>query len=324
MNQSSKADQVKLADSLNREATQRNFVQCAIYLFIPINIAIAALMIIAFTRGVTSRLDVLVDHARKLPKREPILWPVEGDDELAALDLILQKTCEELIECEAHRRAVMQMVAHDMRSPIMAALAGIELVDTMYGEGLPPLGRKQLPKAEQNIGRILHLVNDLLTLDRLEAGRLELDLSTCAVRKLADEAISALSSVAAKRGIALANECEDAFIAADESRLNQVLLNFISNALKFSPDNSAISLVSKHDANFVRIGVRDQGPGLDKKAAARVFDKFFQAEGLKKREGFGLGLAICKLIVESHGGSVSVESKPGKGCTFWMTLPYEG
>ena len=151
-----------------------------------------------------------------------------------------------------------------------------------------------------------------------------LELQAGTVRKLADEAISALSSVAAKRGIALANECEDAFIAADESRLNQVLLNFISNALKFSPDNSAISLVSKHDANFVRIGVRDQGPGLDKKAAARVFDKFFQAEGLKKREGFGLGLAICKLIVESHGGSVSVESKPGKGCTFWMTLPYEG
>jgi signal transduction histidine kinase len=317
----SKLDEMALADSLEKERNQRDSVQRNIYLFLPINIAIAFLLIIVFTRGVARRLDIIVEHAKQLPKRKPIVYTVSGHDELNYLDLILQKTCANLIESEEHRSAIMQMIAHDMREPMIATQSAIELLGALPADVMPQMGRKNLLAAEKNINRILHLLNDLFTLDSLEAGKLELDLTTADVKEIADEAISALAAVAATRGISLTNSCQSDCIDVDAARIHQVLINFISNAIKFSPDNSVITLVSKQAPGSVAIGVKDQGPGMNKGTASRVFDKFFQAEGKKKSEGFGLGLAICKLIVESHGGSVFVETAPGKGATFWIRLP---
>jgi signal transduction histidine kinase len=315
------ANEEELMRLSREEQVQRMDVQSKIYFGIAANLLFATLLIVFFSQNVTKRLNVLVDHARNLPKREPIASTVSGDDELSYLDLILQRTAGQLIESAEHRRSVMQMVAHDMRSPMMAAQASIELLNAVHGESLPPVGRRHLPNAEKNIDRILHLVNDLLTLDKLEAGKLDLELTTCSVRQLADDAISTVSSLAAKRSITVVNECEDGSINVDAARLNQVLANFISNAIKFSPDNSVISLISRSTDDSISIGVQDRGPGLAKETAERVFDKFFQAEDGKKVQGFGLGLAICKLIVESHGGSVFVETELGKGATFWMKLP---
>lgn len=308
----------------NEEQLKRTDVQTKIYFGIAANLLFATLLIVVFSQSVTKRLNVLVDHARSLPKREPIVSSVSGDDELAYLDTVLQSTSGRLIESSEHRRAVMQMVAHDMRSPMMAAQASIELLNAVHGDSLPAVGRRHLPSAEKNIDRILHLVNDLLTLDKLEAGKLELEIAPCDLRELADEAISTVAGLATQANMTLINECESAHVDADAPRLNQVLANLISNAIKFSKKDDVIKVISKTGPNTVSIGVKDHGPGMDPSTAAKVFDKFFQSEGEKKSQGFGLGLAICKLIAESHGGSVSVETELGQGATFWITLPRNG
>ncbi|CAN5373873.1 hypothetical protein BH10CYA1_BH10CYA1_20360 [soil metagenome] len=303
------------------EQLKRTDVQTKIYLGIAANLLFATLLIVVFSQSVAKRLNILVEHARSLPKREPIVSSVSGDDELEYLDTVLQSTSGRLIESSEHRRAVMQMVAHDMRSPMMAAQASIELLNAVHGESLPPVGRRHLPSAEKNIDRILHLVNDLLTLDKLEAGKLELEIAPCDLRELAEEAISTVAGLATQANMTLLNECERVQIDGDAPRLNQVLSNLISNAIKFSKKNDVIKVVSKTSFSNVSIGVQDNGPGMDPRTASRVFDKFFQSEGEKKSQGFGLGLAICKLIAESHAGSVSVETELGKGATFWITLP---
>jgi signal transduction histidine kinase len=315
------ANQAELLRLSREELEKRTDVQRKIYLGIAANLLFATLLIVVFSQSVTKRLNELVEHARKLPKREPFEASVSGDDELAYLDTVLQSTSERLIASSEHRRAVMQMVAHDMRSPMMAAQASIELLNAVHGESLPPVGRRHLPSAEKNIDRILHLVNDLLTLDKLEAGKLELDLATCNLHQLADEAISTVGGLATQAEIALINECANIEINADAPRFNQVLSNLISNAIKFSKKGSTIRILSKVIPSAVSIGVQDNGPGMDAKTAAQVFDKFFQSDGEKKSHGYGLGLAICKLIAESHGGKVSVETALGEGSTFWITLP---
>lgn len=315
------ANRADLSTLTEEELTMRTDVQTKIYLGIAANLLFATILIVVFGQSVTKRLNILVEHARKLTKREALEATVSGDDELAYLDTVLQRTSERLIESAEHRRAVMQMVAHDMRSPMMAAQASIELLNAVHGESLPAVGRRHLPLAEKNIDRILHLVNDLLTLDKLEAGKLELDIDTCDVQTLAEEAIATVAGLAAQVNVTLLNECENITIRGDAPRLNQVLSNLISNAIKFSAKGTTVKVISKGDAEYVSIGVQDQGPGMDESTAAQVFDKFFQSEGDKKSQGFGLGLAICKLIAESHGGKVSVESGLGVGSTFWISLP---
>lgn len=315
------ANQAELLRLSKEELAKRTDVQTKIYLGIAANLLFATILIVVFSQSVTKRLNGLVEHARKLPKREPIEATVSGIDELAYLDTVLQNTSERLIESSEHRRAVMQMVAHDMRSPMMAAQASIELLNAVHGESLPAVGRRHLPSAEKNIDRILHLVNDLLTLDKLEAGKLELDIAACDLHQLAEEAIATVGGLAAQADMTLLNECESIAIAGDAPRLNQVLSNLISNAIKFSNKGATIKVISRVTQNSVAIGVQDNGPGMDAKTAAQVFDKFFQSEGEKKSKGFGLGLAICKLIAESHGGSVAVDTNLGQGSIFWISLP---
>lgn len=314
-------DQQELLKLSEKELAKRTHVQTEIYVGMVANLVFATILIVLFGQNVTRRLNVLVEHARMLPRKEPVEATVSGDDELAYLDTVLQGTSSSLIESMEHRRAVMQMVAHDMRSPLMAAQASIELLNAVHGESLPEVGRRHLPSAEKNIDRILHLVNDLLTLDKLEAGRLELELAPCNIRQLTDEAIATVGGLATKAGVTLLNECQPIEIIADAARLNQVLSNLISNAIKFSGQDTTVRIISRTRTNKVDIGVRDDGPGMDTETAAHVFDKFFQSEGAKKSQGFGLGLAICKLIAESHSGTVSLDTVPGKGSTFWICLP---
>jgi signal transduction histidine kinase len=120
------------------------------------------------------------------------------------------------------------------------------------------------------------------------------------------------------------NNCSEVSLHADPARCQQVLINYLSNAIKFSPKQSQIEISDQIDPSnkkMLCILVRDQGPGVTAEQRQRLFERFYQTKSGKQSQGFGLGLAICKLIVETHGGQVGVESEPGKGSIFWFTLP---
>ena len=100
-----------------------------------------------------------------------------------------------------------------------------------------------------------------------------------------------------------------------------MLVNYLANAIKFSPKNSSVTVFSSKENGLIKIGVRDEGPGMSQEEQERLFSKFYQTREGKRAKGFGLGLAICKLVVESHGGTVGVDSEPERGAEFWFTLP---
>ncbi|MBX9688146.1 MAG: HAMP domain-containing histidine kinase, partial [Candidatus Obscuribacterales bacterium] len=221
------------------------------------------------------------------------------------------------------RATVMNSLAQKMESPLrQAKLALIQFQEKEDGN-LSERVLKQLKRSQHNIDRVLLLIDDLLTMETLETGRIGLELSECNAHSFSEEAISTVQSLAQKKMISIKNEVENCLIKADKARLIQTLINFLSNAIKFSPEQSNIVVSSSRNSQWIKIAVKDEGPGMDKETRERVFEKFFQAEGPEKKQGFGLGLAICSMIIQSHGGKLGVDSEVGKGSSFWFEIPIQ-
>jgi signal transduction histidine kinase len=181
--------------------------------------------------------------------------------------------------------------------------------------------RAHLGRVRRSLIQLISFVEDLLTIDRLESGKLELDLSLFKIDSLIDDCFDSLSVKANSRGIKLVREGENFEVIADRSRLGQVVMNLLTNAIKHSPDGSAVKVLTKQDRDIVWVSVIDQGEGISKTDQDKIFQKFVQSKDASQKEGFGLGLAICKLIIDAHKGKIGLASEPGKGSEFWFSLP---
>ncbi len=313
----------ELEKARNEETTIRESIKQQIYIGMIGNFVLVVVLLFWFVRNITGRLNELVDNARVLPTGMPLSGRVGGADELAYLDKILHRAARDLNDASEHRQALMEMVAHDLRSPLMACQVSMQILGSDKMPELPPVATKQIASVSGNLKRVVDLVSDLLTLDKLEAGKIELDFERFDVHAMAEEAVESLSSLAREKQISLVNECPQLVMKADRKRLLQVLLNLLSNAIKFSPRSSVVKICAEKDGNLVTISVQDHGPGISRADRARVFSKFFQTESAEQGKGFGLGLAICRMLVEAHQGQIGVDSVQGQGSRFWLQLPVE-
>jgi signal transduction histidine kinase len=177
--------------------------------------------------------------------------------------------------------------------------------------------------AEANSQRLIRLINDLLDIEKMEAGKLELAPQATPVQPIIDQSIAAVNDFAAQNHVTIETASTDAWVNADSDRVVQVLINFLSNAVKYSDKDSTVTIACLATDGAVEIRVIDRGRGIPPEFTEKIFDKFQQVDAKDKREkkGTGLGLAICKAIVEQHGGTIGVESAVGEGSTFWFTLP---
>lgn len=173
---------------------------------------------------------------------------------------------------------------------------------------------------------LLNLINDILDLSKVEAGKLELELSTFSLRDLLSSSIIMVREKAMKHNIKLSLEIEpdaDIEVQADNRRLKQILFNLLSNAVKFTPDGGSVSLRAKRNGDFIEVSVSDTGIGIKQEDMAKLFQPFQQLESTytKEYEGTGLGLAITKRLVELHGGRIWVESEFNKKSVFTFVIP---
>jgi signal transduction histidine kinase len=182
--------------------------------------------------------------------------------------------------------------------------------------------------AEQNIDRIMHIINQLLDISRLESEQLPLELEPVDVRALFEDAKSRFAPLATESQIMLTAEVVPGtpLTYADLSLISRVVDNLLDNAIKFTPDGGGVRLWARSafegDSQEVWVGVSDTGPGLSTEAQSRLFTKFQQAPSVEgRRRGTGLGLAFCRLAVEAHGGRIWVESEMGEGSNFIFALP---
>jgi signal transduction histidine kinase len=236
----------------------------------------------------------------------------------------LERQGQELEAASRHKSEFLANMSHELRTPLNAVLGYAELIqDGIYGEVPKKMG-EVLERIQQNGRHLLGLINDVLDLSKIEAGQLTLAPSDYSMRELVLDVASATEALAAEKKLALEVDAPADLPRGrgDERRLTQVLLNLVSNAIKFTEAGSVSIRAKVEDSSFV-VAVTDTGVGIAPADQKRIFEEFQQVDSssTRKKGGTGLGLAIAKRIVELHGGRIWVDSTPGQGSTFAFTLP---
>jgi two-component system phosphate regulon sensor histidine kinase PhoR len=223
------------------------------------------------------------------------------------------------------RNDFVSFVTHQLRTP----LSGIKWMLELAGEaGDPQETTSYIRDAHESADRLIGLVNDLLDASRLESGKLRVALELVPLRPLTDAVMDDLATLVHEKHhtvtVDSAPELPD--VTSDPQLLRQVLMNLISNAIKYTPSGGAIAIRMGQDGRNLRWSIRDSGIGIPHASTARLFEKFYRADNVHTvdTEGTGLGLYLVRLIVERFGGTVACESEEGRGATFTMTLPLTG
>jgi len=259
--------------------------------------------------------------------------PIKDKDDNVIAFLYLAKDITEkqryeqrLKELDKMKSDFVSNVSHELRTPLTAVKGSVDnMLDGLTGL----LNEKQsryLTRIKSNADRLTRLINDILDLSRIEAGKIDLQPAVLPLVTLAKEVTEGLRPVAVDKLISLEVASPDASVTAwaDRDKVIQVLMNLIGNAVKFTPTHGKVSVtVERNGDEWVQTSVADTGPGIPLEEANKIFDKFYQIAqaGKQKARGTGLGLAISKALVEMHGGRIWVESEVGRGSTFFFTLP---
>jgi len=242
----------------------------------------------------------------------------EGAKELAAITDVTER-----YEIQQMRQAFVSMVSHDLRTPLTGVRGFLNLIVIGALGELSDQVRDGAAAAEQSVNRLIELVNDLLRLEKLESGVIDLKRQPILLSKVINEALDSVKVIAATKKIAVEFKDETRTPAnIDVMRILQVIVNLTANAVKFSPEHSLVVVSASESDSGHEISVTDQGPGIAQEHQTAIFDRFQQVSEEKtvSKEGFGLGLAICKTIVEQHSGTIGVRSQEGKGSCFWVEL----
>ena len=237
----------------------------------------------------------------------------------------IQQKSSQLEMANKHKSEFLANMSHELRTPLNAIIGFSEMLDErMFGE----LNEKQAEyvKDIHSSGKhLLSLINDILDLAKVEAGRMELNVSEFNLPATIDNALTLVRERASRHGLKLSAQVDPELgeLTGDERKVKQVLLNLLSNAVKFTPEGGSVTVRVRRDGELAEIAVADTGVGIAPADQAVVFEEFKQVgnDVTKKGEGTGLGLALAKSFVELHGGRIWLASEPGKGSTFFFTLP---
>jgi two-component system phosphate regulon sensor histidine kinase PhoR len=243
-------------------------------------------------------------------------------EEMAGSVILVFQDLTRIRRLETVRRDFISNVSHELRTPLASLKA---LTETLQEGALedPPAARRFLSQMETEIDNLTQMVRELLELSRIESGRVPLEIKACDPGILAREAAERMRLQAERAGLELLLECADGLpaVQADAVRIEQVLVNLIHNAVKFTPPGGQITVGCFTQYNEAVIFVRDNGVGIDAADLARIFERFYKADRSRSGGGTGLGLSIARRIVESHRGTIWSESQPGQGSTFFFSLP---
>jgi len=218
----------------------------------------------------------------------------------------------------------ISVASHEMRTPMTSIKGSIELLLGGYAGELPAESTELLGICLTAVDRLIRLINDLLDISKIESGKMELHLARLNVTDCVHKSMRSLRSLAEVNKVTIRAEPEERLpeVMADRDRLEQVITNLLSNALKYSPSEKDVRVRVAAVDNSVRVSVSDEGPGIPPDQLGKVFDRFQQLAGAKK--GTGLGLTIARALVEQHRGRMWVESELGHGTSFYFEIPAAG
>ena len=270
--------------------------------------------------GADDFLTKPVDEVEVLARVKTLVRTKRGRDELESAYRALQRS-------EGLRDSLSQMLVHDLRTPLTAMIASLDILLSNYREKMDDIQLELLEMCMSSCRHMVNQVNELLDVGKLESGALDLNREEVAAQPLIVDALAQVQSLARNRNIQIAEPDTDAApkFSADAELLRRVLVNLIGNSLKFCPPGSRLEIEAKRDSESVVFSVRDNGPGIAPENREKIFDKWGQAESSSagRKISSGLGLTFCRLAVEAHGGRIWVESEVGQGSDFRFTIPLE-
>jgi PAS domain S-box-containing protein len=214
----------------------------------------------------------------------------------------------------------ISIASHELKTPLTSLSATIQLLDRIKDGPMTPMVGKLIGQATRALNKINRLVADLLNTSRLREGQLALQIAAFDLSEMVAEAVKQLQRQTA---IPLAVQAEGpVMVKADSVRIEQVVANFINNAIKYAPGSRTISITVTESENAARVTVIDQGPGIPADKLPHIFDRYYRVDDSGAQySGLGLGLYICAEIIRRHSGEIGADSEPGEGCSFWFTLP---
>lgn len=237
----------------------------------------------------------------------------------------LERAYHNLQRAETQRDEMAEMLIHDLRTPLTTLLTPLTMLESEQFGALNDTQREVTTMAVRSGHRLLHLVNELLDIGKMENGRMNLQRRAVEIPLLGQEALEQVVAVQMTNQTQIAIEYSNDLpvVQADEDLLRRVLINLLGNAVKFTPADGTITLGARRENDKVVVWVRDTGEGVPLEYQERIFERFGQVESRRagRRMSTGLGLTFCKLVVEAHGGQMWLESEVDKGSTFYFALP---
>ena len=241
----------------------------------------------------------------------------------AGLETKVEERTRELAVANQHKSEFLAAMSHELRTPLNAIIGFSDVLKRQMFGGLNPKQAKYVEVINTSGKHLLSLINDILDLAKVEAGKMDLDLAPFNVPEAVDNALALVRGRADGKSIVVAVDLDPRLgtAVADERKFRQILLNLLSNAVKFTPEGGSITVAGTRLLDAIEVSISDSGIGIAPENEATIFEEFTQINGAQRREGTGLGLALTKKLIERHGGSIRVESTFGHGAKFTLTLP---
>ena len=342
----------KNRDEAYAEVLSLGQLTVGISFFAVISVFILAVVV---SRRLTEPIKSLEDGALGLVRGNFIPIPISSKNEIGRLTGIFNQTAKELLDIRKKLEAKIEiankdleqknkelvianrelkkldrlksdfisMVSHELKTPLTAMRTSAEFLESGESED-QDVQKELLAVIIRNIDRQTRLINDILDLSKIEAGKMGFRIEQTDIQDIANAALENIAQLAVKKNITISVDIPSGLspVFVDREKLIIVLNNLLGNALKFTPEGGNIFLSAKEEQDSIEVSVRDTGIGIEKEDTGKIFDKFYQVDSTSRRKigGSGLGLSIARGIIRAHGGEIYVESEPGKGSKFFFTI----
>ena len=308
-----------------KQAATRERVRCVIIGGLVLNALIMLILTVFFVKRIGGKVAILTDNTRRLSSNITMNPPLEGSDELARLDRAMHDMADSIKQAQAERQELLATVNHELRTPLGTVRSTIEMMSMGIFGDLPAQLAANTAQSQIELDRLLSLINDLLDLEKMEAGKMTIIPERVTLDEILEAARLAVLKRASEKSIEISIEESEAVIKADRDRLTQVFINLLVNAISHSPSGSMISVIpiSEAESSTVKVQVSDEGNGVPEALRASIMQRFRRLNDSDEGIVCGMGLPICAHLIKLHGGQISYCPGEIRGSVFTVILPQQ-